>query len=117
VAAVRAALNVIRTEPEIRENLWRNCRFFVDGVRSLGFETGPTETPIVPLVVHDNMKAYVFWKRLFDEGVYTNCIISPAVPEGSQRIRTCLMATHSIEDLEKVLEICERVGKELAIID
>jgi 8-amino-7-oxononanoate synthase len=117
VAAVHAALNVIRTEPEIRENLWRNLEFFLEGVRSLGFETGPTETPIVPLIVGEDMKTFVFWKRLFEEGVYTNCIISPAVPEGSQRIRNCLMATHSLEDLEKVLDVVGRVGKELGIIN
>ncbi len=116
VAAVRAALEVVRTEPEIRENLWRNFRFFRDSIRELGFNTGDTETPIVPMILGEDMKTFVFWKRLFDEGVYTNCIISPAVPQGAQRIRTCLMATHSMEDLEKVLEVCKRVGTELGII-
>lgn len=116
IAAAQAALDVIRSEPEIRENLWRNTRFLMDAVVGLGFETGPTETPIVPLIVGDDIRAAYFWKRLFDEGLFTNCVLAPGVPEGSQRIRMCLMATHTMEDLEKVVEICGRVGKELGII-
>lgn len=116
IAAAQAALDVIRTEPEIRENLWRNTRYLMSEVVRLGFDTGPTETPIVPLIVGDDMRSAFFWKRLFDEGLFTNCVLAPGVPEGSQRIRMCLMATHTMEDLEKVVEICGRVGRELGII-
>ena len=52
------------------------------------------------------MRALYFWKRLFEEGLFTNCVLAPGVPQGAQRIRMCLMATHSMEDLEKVVEIC-----------
>ncbi len=116
VAAVQAALEVMQTEPEIRERLWENYRFFLDGVQSLGFDTGKTETPIVPLIIGDDVRGLVFWRRLFEEGVFTNCVGVPAVPDGQQRIRTCLMANHSMEDLEQVLEIFGRVGKEIGII-
>ena len=116
VAAVQAAVEVIQTEPEIRENLWRNTKFLMDRITGLGFETGPTETPIVPMIVGDDIKAVMFWKTLFDEGLFTNCVISPGVPPGSQRIRMCLMATHTLDDLEKVATICGRVGKQLGII-
>jgi 8-amino-7-oxononanoate synthase len=116
IAAAHAALKVIQTEPEIRENLWRNTRFLLEKVRALGFETGPTETPIVPLIVGDDFRALFFWRRLFDEGLFTNCVLAPGVPEGQQRIRMCLMATHTLEDLEKVAEICGRVGRELGVI-
>ncbi len=116
VAAVQAAVEVIQTEPEIRENLWKNTKFLMDSIVGLGFETGPTETPIVPMIVGDDARALMFWRLLFDEGLFTNCVISPGVPPGSQRIRMCLMATHTIEDLEKVVEICGRVGKQLGII-
>jgi 8-amino-7-oxononanoate synthase len=116
IAAAQAALDVIKSEPEIRENLWRNTRFLMDAVVGLGFDTGPTETPIVPLIVGDDIRAAYFWKRLFEEGLFTNCVLAPGVQEGSQRIRMCLMATHTMEDLEKVVEICSRVGKEIGII-
>ncbi|HMK35452.1 MAG TPA: aminotransferase class I/II-fold pyridoxal phosphate-dependent enzyme [Desulfomonilaceae bacterium] len=116
IAAVRAAVEVIRTEPEIRERLWRNTRFLLEKVLAMGFDTGPTETPIVPLIVGDDLRTLFFWRRLFEEGIFTNCVLSPGVSEGSQRIRMCLMATHTLEDLEKVAEICGRVGRELGLI-
>lgn len=116
IAAAQAALEVINTEPKIRENLWKNTRFLKDAVVGMGFQTGPTQTPIVPLIVGDDFRAAYFWKRLFDEGLFTNCVLAPGVPEGSQRIRMCLMATHTMEDLEKVAETCGRVGREIGII-
>lgn len=116
IATVQAALEVIETEPEIRANLWRNTTFLREQVVAAGFNTGPTESPIVPIIVGDDFRTLFLWKRLFDEGLFTNCVLAPGVPEGSQRIRMCLMATHSMEDLERVVEICTRVGKEVGII-
>ncbi len=116
IAAVQAALEVIETEPEIREQLWYNTGVLLREIQAFGFETGPTETPIVPMITGDDAVTMLFWKRLFDEGLFTNCVLSPGVAPGCQRIRMCLMATHSMEDLEKVVEICGRVGKELGII-
>ncbi len=116
VAAVQAALDVIETEPEILERLWSNTRFLTQGIQELGFEIGPTQTPVVPMVIGDDIKTAIFWKRLFDEGLYTNCVIAPAVQPGQQRIRMCAMATHSTDDLEQTVEICGRVGKELGLI-
>ncbi len=116
IATVQAALEVIETEPEIRERLWRNTNFLRENIVAAGFETGPTESPIVPMIVGDDFRALFFWKRLFDEGIFTNCVLLPGVPEGQQRIRMCLMATHTMEDLERVVEICTRVGKEVGII-
>ncbi len=116
IATVQAALEVIETEPEIRKNLWRNTRFFREQIVGAGFNTGPTETPIVPIIVGDDFRTIFFWKKLFDEGLFTNCVLSPGVPEGQQRIRMCMMATHTMEDLEKTVEVCVRVGKELGII-
>jgi 7-keto-8-aminopelargonate synthetase-like enzyme len=115
-AAAKAALEVIQTEPEIRASLWDNTKFLLNSIRELGFDTGPTCTPIVPLIVGDDFRTLVLWKRLFDEGLFTNCVLAPAVPEGQQRIRTCLMATHTREDLEKVVEICGRIGRGMELI-
>ncbi|MDA8406779.1 MAG: aminotransferase class I/II-fold pyridoxal phosphate-dependent enzyme [Deltaproteobacteria bacterium] len=117
IAAAQAALDVIKTEPEIRERLWVNTKFLLKEIVDLGFETGPTETPIVPMIVGDDARAAIFWRLLFDEGIFTNCVVSPAVPPGGQRIRMCLMATHSLEDLEKVVEICGRVGRQIGLIN
>ena len=117
IAAAQAALDVIKTEPEIRERLWVNTKFLLKRIVDLGFDTGPTETPIVPMIVGDDARAAIFWRLLFDEGIFTNCVVSPAVPPGGQRIRMCLMATHSLEDLEKVVEICGRVGRQIGLIN
>ncbi len=116
IATVQAALEVVESEPEIREMLWRNTHFLRENIIAAGFETGPTESPIVPMIIGDDFRTLFFWKRLFDEGIFTNCVLAPGVPEGQQRIRMCLMATHTMEDLERVVEICTRVGKELGII-
>jgi 8-amino-7-oxononanoate synthase len=116
IAAVQAAVEVILSEPEIRENVWRNTEFLRTEIQGLGFETGPTETPIVPIVVGDDFRTLIFWKRLFEEGLFSNCVLAPAVQEGSQRIRMCLMATHTIEDLKEVVATTARVGKELGLI-
>jgi 8-amino-7-oxononanoate synthase len=116
VAAARAALEVIQNEPEIRLRLWENTRFFLDALRSEGFNTGDTQTPIVPLIVGGVVRTAIFWRRLFDEGVFSNCVLSPGVPPGTERIRTSLMATHTREDLERVVEICARIAREMEII-
>ncbi|MFH0825670.1 MAG: aminotransferase class I/II-fold pyridoxal phosphate-dependent enzyme [Pseudomonadota bacterium] len=116
IAAVRAAIDVVLTEPEIRENLWRNTQYMVDKITKAGFNIGNTQTPVIPLIVGDDWRTLLFWKRLFEEGLFTNCVLSPGVPEGTQRIRTCLMAIHTIEDLDEVVRVCTRVGKELGII-
>jgi len=116
IAATQAALDVIKAEPEIREQLWTNTRFLLKRIVDLGFDTGPTETPIVPMIVGDDARACIFWRLLFDQGIFTNCVVSPAVPPGGQRIRMCLMATHSLDDLEKVAEICGRVGRQIGLI-
>mgnify|MGYP005833814579 CR=1 FL=1 len=116
LAAVLAALEVIQTEPEIRRRLWENTEFLLRSVQSLGFETGPTQTPIVPIIVGDDIRAALLWKMLFDEGLFTNCVVAPGVPQGQQRIRMCLMATHTREDLEKVVDILARVGRRMGLI-
>ncbi|MBU1948167.1 MAG: aminotransferase class I/II-fold pyridoxal phosphate-dependent enzyme, partial [Candidatus Eisenbacteria bacterium] len=110
VATVRAALEIIKNEPERREKMWRNAKRLIDGLKSLGFDIGPTETPIIPIIIGDTMKTILFWKALFEAGVYTNPVIAPAVPEKTARLRTSVMATHTDEQMDRVLEICGKVG-------
>ncbi len=116
VATVLAALDIIETEPERRERLWQITRRMQEDFKSLGFEIGPTETPIVPIMVGPMEKTFVFWKQLFDLGVFTNPVMPPAVPENSCRLRTSYIATHTDEQLDYVLETFEKVGKALAVI-
>ncbi len=116
VATVLAALEVMQSEPERRERLWEITHRMMDGFRSLGFEIGPTETPIVPIMVGPAEKTFVFWKELFDSGIFTNPVMPPAVPENSCRLRTSYIATHTDDQLGYVLGAFEKVGKKLAVI-
>lgn len=84
--------------------------------KKMGFDTSTSNTPVIPIVIGDNMKTFTFWKMLFEEGVYTNAVISPAVPENSSRLRTSYIATHTQEQLDYVLEKFYKIGKKLAII-
>jgi 7-keto-8-aminopelargonate synthetase-like enzyme len=116
VATVHAALEIIKSEPERRERLWHHARKMHAGFRTLGYDIGLTQSPVVPVIVGDDVKTFMFWKRLLDEGVFTNPVVSPAVPPGSARLRTSYMASHTDAQLDFVLEKFEKVGKELGII-
>lgn len=117
VAAVIAALEVMQQEPERIERLWHNARKMQEGFRRLGFNIGNTETPIIPVIIGDDMKTFQFWKMLFENGVYVNPVISPAVPPGMSLLRTSYMATHTDEELDQVLHIFEQVGRRLGVIE
>jgi 8-amino-7-oxononanoate synthase len=116
VAAVSAALDIIENEPERIQKLWRNTRKMLEGFKSLGFQVGPSETPIIPIIVGDNETAFRMAVMLEDEGVFANVAVSPAVPDGRALIRTSYMATHTEEQLEKVLGAFEKVGKAMGMI-
>jgi len=103
VATVLAALDIIENEPERRERLWQITHRMQAGFKSLGFEIGPTQTPIIPIMVGPMEKTFVFWKELFDAGVFTNPVMPPAVPENSCRLRTSYIATHTDDQLDYVL--------------
>lgn len=116
-AACLKSLEIIQQEPERRVKLHQNTRHMVHGLRALGFNTGHSETPIIPIHIGSTPDTFVFWRALMEAGVYTNPVISPAVQEGQELIRTSLMATHTQEQLDTMLHIFERVGNELHIID
>jgi len=116
VATVLTALDIIEREPERRERLWQVTHRMQEDFKSLGFEIGPTQTPIVPIMVGPMEKTFVFWKQLFDAGVFTNPVMPPAVPENSCRLRTSYIATHTDDQLDHVLSAFEKVGKALAVI-
>ena len=116
VAACLAALDIIESEPERRERLWEITRRMHKELKALGFNIGNSQTPIIPIYIGDDIKTFQFWKMLSDEGIFTNPIISPAVPPGSQLLRTSYTATHTDEQLDKVLEVFEKVGKKMGVI-
>ena len=114
IATVLAALEVIEDEPELREALWRNTHRMQDGLKSLGYDTGDSETPIIPVLVGDIGVMYVQWKTLFDAGVFTNPVIPPAVPQHSCLLRISIMATHTNEQIDYVLDLFAQGMKQRA---
>jgi 8-amino-7-oxononanoate synthase len=116
VATCLAALEIMKNEPERRERLWEITRRMHREFRALGFNIGTTETPIIPIVIGEDLQTYKFWRMLTDEGLFTNVAVSPAVPKGHAIIRTSYTATHTDEHLDRVLEIFERVGKKAGVI-
>lgn len=114
--AALAALAIMENEPERRASLWENTRFFADALRSLGLDTGQSQTPIVPIIVGDDLVALTMAQRLHEQGVFVNCVLAPATPPGRALIRTSLMATHTREQLSRALDAIERVGREVGLV-
>ncbi|MDD5688359.1 MAG: pyridoxal phosphate-dependent aminotransferase family protein [Elusimicrobia bacterium] len=117
VASVRAALKVIKRDPSRIKRLWRNTKKMREGFKALGFDTGKSETPIIPIIVGEDEKVFHMWKMLYKHGIFTTPIVSPATPPGRALLRVSIMATHTDEQLDRVLEAFEYAGRELGIID
>lgn len=115
-AAALAALHVMRDEPERVTRLDAIAKKMREGYHQLGFNTGASVTPVIPIIIGDDETTFLAWKKLFDKGVFVNPVISPATPAGRQLLRTSYMATHTDEQLDKVLDVFEQVGKELHLI-
>jgi 8-amino-7-oxononanoate synthase len=115
-AAALAALEIMRAEPERVDRLSTIAEKMRNGFTELGFDIGNSETPVIPIIIGDDMKTFMFWKALLDAGVYVNAVISPATAPGRQLLRTSYMATHTDEQLEQVLYTFEKVGKSLEVI-
>ena len=115
-AAVLAALEIIKNEPERIKHLWDLTWYALENFKRLGFDTGLSQTPIIPLYIRDNIKTLTLTKMLLDEGVFINPVVSPAVSKDDTLIRFSLMATHTKEQIDTALEKFERVGKKLRII-
>ncbi|HDK41649.1 MAG TPA: aminotransferase class I/II-fold pyridoxal phosphate-dependent enzyme, partial [Nitrospirae bacterium] len=114
--SVSAAIDIIEKEPERRERLWHNTNKMLDGFKGLGFDTGSCQSPIIPVIVGDDKKAFTMARMLHERGIFANVAVSPAVPSGKALIRTSYMATHTDEQLDKVLKAFEEIGKTLGII-
>jgi 7-keto-8-aminopelargonate synthetase-like enzyme len=115
-AAVLEALKIIEQEPERQERLWENTHKMHRGLKDLGFDIGTTQTPVVPIMIRDDMKCFQVWKELCDEGIFANAIVPPAVAPKMSLIRTSYTATHTKNQLDRVLDAFSRLGKKHGII-
>jgi len=116
VAAVSAALDVMIAEPERIERVNEIGETMRKEYAALGFNTGASQTPIIPIIIGDQQGTFLIWKMLFDEGVYTNPVIPPAVPPNLSLLRTSYMATHTDAQMAYVLDKFSKVGRQLNLI-
>jgi 8-amino-7-oxononanoate synthase len=114
--AVMAALEIMENEPQRVEQLWRNGNKMLTGLKELGFNTGHTETPIIPVIIGEKEPMLLTWRLLLEQGLYTNPVLPPAVPPGQALLRTSYMATHTEEQLDCALDIMANVGRQLGLI-
>lgn len=117
VATVLKSLEILQSEPWRLERLEEISNYMRSNLRDLGFNVWSSQTPIIPVVVGEMMKCFQFWKDLFEEGVYVNAVVPPAVPQGQALVRTSYMATHTNEHLDKILDAFRTVGIKHGIID
>lgn len=115
-AAALKAIDIMEQEPERQEQLWKLTNFALEGFRQMGCEIGNTSTPIIPLFIRDNFKTFKVTTELFEEGIFVNPVVSPAVAPHDTLIRFSLMATHTQEQVERALEAIERVFKRNGIL-
>jgi 8-amino-7-oxononanoate synthase len=115
-AAVIAAIDIIKAEPERIVKLWEVTHYTIDNFKRMGFDIGKSETPIIPLYIRDNLKTLKLTRMLLDEGVFVNPVVSPAVNKDSTLIRFSLMATHTKAQVDIALEKFDKLGKKLGII-
>jgi len=115
-AAALAAVRIMKREPDRLASLWDNTRRFRNGLKELGFHTGLSETPILPVRIGDTVRTFQATILLQEEGVFVNPVIAPAVPEGDALIRCSLMATHTFAQIDLVLGKIEKVGRRLGVI-
>lgn len=117
VVAATTALEVLMEQPELVDKVNANGRHLREGLRKAGFDVGQSETPIVPIVIGDEVRMVNFWKELLANGVYTNAVIFPAVPRGAGILRTSCMATHTTEQLDTAIELMAELGHKYGIIN
>jgi glycine C-acetyltransferase len=116
VAACVAALDILEESTELVDRLWENARFFKGEMKTLGFDTGVSTTPITPVMLGEAPLAQQFSRELFEDGVFAMALGYPTVPKGKARIRVMISASHAHTDLEQGLEAFTKVGRKLGVI-
>jgi 8-amino-7-oxononanoate synthase len=117
VAAAMAALEIIKAEPERQEALWDNTNYMASALQDLGFDINTSKTPIIPVYIRDNELTFRFNQRLYEEGIFVNPVVSPAVKGDASLIRLSIMATHTRSQLDEALEKIEKVANELHVLE
>lgn len=117
VAAAMAALEIIKAEPERQEALWDNTNYMASALQDLGFDINTSKTPIIPVYIRDNELTFRFNQRLYEEGIFVNPVVSPAVKSDASLIRLSIMATHTRSQLDEALEKIEKVANELHVLE
>lgn len=115
-AAALKSLDIMESEPEHVETLWDNAEYMRKGLKELGYDTGRSNTPIIPIMIGDDFRTVVAWHALIEEGVYTNPVLPPGVLPGGSMLRTSYMATHRKEHLDRALKGFALVGDRLDIV-
>lgn len=115
-ASALAGVRLVQKHPELISRLWENSRYFKEGLRGMGFDTGASETPITPVIVGNELRALELSDRLFEEGVFAVGIVYPTVPRGRARVRTIVTAEHTREQLDRALEAFKRAARTLGVI-
>ncbi len=115
-ASVLAAIDIMVSEPERINHLWEITQYALKGFREMGFDTGKSETPIIPLFIRDNIKALILTQRLLSDGIFVNPVVPPAVPKEDCLIRYSLMATHTKEQVDISIDKITKAAKELGIL-
>jgi 8-amino-7-oxononanoate synthase len=115
-AAVLKALDIIETEPQHVARMWENAEYMRNGFKEMGYDTGKSNTPIIPVFLRDDYRTVLAWHALIDEGVYTNPVVPPGVAPNQSLLRTSYMATHERHHLDKALAAFKLVGERLDLI-
>ncbi len=115
VAATLAALDIIESDDSLIQNLWKNTNHALTRLKSLGFDTGDAETPIIPIYIRDQRKTYDFTTELFRKGLFVNPVVAPAVAPQDSLIRFSLMATHTTEQIDKAIDIIHETAREIGV--
>ena len=113
VASIIKAIDIIETEPERIKRLWDNSKYLLERFKAMGFDTGETKTPIIPVIIGDNIRTFTLWKDLYEHGLFTNPVVSPAVPPKRSLIRVAVTATHTRAHLDRALNIFEDCTKKV----
>lgn len=116
-AAAMAALEIIQNEPERQENLWKNTAYISKAIKEMGLDINTSQTPIIPIYIRDNELTFQFTQQLFEEGIFVNPVVSPAVSSDSSMVRMSIMATHTKEQLDMAIEKLEKVASMLHVLN